>query len=178
MNVVKRQVERLRGSLKITTHPGPGSTFRLQVPVNLSLIPVVLVRVGSETYALPMAAVERILELDPKRIKRMGDQETLAWGGSSLPLRRLGTLLDVPDAASPPRYALLMRHEGHLSGLGVDMVEGHEEVVVKPLPDLLRGIPGLSGVTIMGEGQTVLILDKDLEVVEDSHDCSHSGRRR
>jgi two-component system chemotaxis sensor kinase CheA len=171
MNVVKQQMERLRGSLKITTQPGRGSTFCLQVPVNLSLIPVVLVQVGSETFALPMADVEQICELDPKRIERVGDQETIALGGGTppcatqqggVPLRRLGTLLNIPDAAPDPRYVLLVQQDDQPLGLCVDAVEGHEEVVIKPLPDVLRGIPGLSGVTILGEGRTVLILDKNL----------------
>jgi len=70
--------------------------------------------------------------------------------------------LDVPDAAPDPSYALLMRHNDQPVGLGVDAVERHEEIVVKPLPEALRGLPGLSGVTILGEGQTVLILDESL----------------
>ena len=80
-----------------------------------------------------------------------------------LPLHRLDTLLQVPDAAPDPHYAMLVRRDEEPLGLCVDAVEGHEEVVVKPLPEPLRGIPGLEGVTILGEGQTVLILDRDLQ---------------
>jgi two-component system chemotaxis sensor kinase CheA len=162
MNVVKQQVERLRGSLDITTRPGQGSTFRLRVPINLALISVVLFRVGSETFALPVGDVEQVFELEPKRIERVGDRETLALRGDMLPLRRLGALLNIPDAAPDPRYALLVQQDDQPLGLCVDAVEGHEEVVIKPLPGILCGIPGLSGITILGEGRTVLILDKNL----------------
>jgi two-component system chemotaxis sensor kinase CheA len=162
MNVVREQVERLRGTLKIVTETGQGSTFRLRVPIQLSLIPAVLVRVGSEAYAFPMADIEQIVELEPQRVRQIDGQETLTLDGQDLPLRRLGTLFDVPDAAPIPRYAVLTRPDGQLQGLCVDAVEDCEEVVVKPLPELLRNIPGLSGATILGEGQTVLIIDPSL----------------
>lgn len=161
MNVVKRQVERLRGSLAITTREGQGTTFQLRAPLRLSLMPAVLVRVGSETYALPTTAIEQIIEFDPQKVERVGEREVLAVDGEILPLHRLAALLQVPDAASEPCYALLLRHGELALGLSVDAVEGHEEVVVKPLPDAIRDIPGLSGVTILGEGQTVLILDEN-----------------
>jgi two-component system chemotaxis sensor kinase CheA len=160
MNIVKRQLERLRGSLTITTQIGQGTTFHLQVPLNLSLMSAVLVRVGSETYALPTTAIEQIIEIDPQQVERLGEREVLAIQGNPLPLHRLGTLLQVPDAAPEPRFALLVHHGEHMLGLRIDAVERHEEVVVKPLPDALRDIPGLGGVTILGEGQTVLILDE------------------
>jgi len=162
MNVVKRQVERLRGSLAITTQPGKGTTFRLRVPLKLSLMSAVLVRVGSETYALPTTAIDQIIEFDPQQIERLGEHEMLAVNGQVLPLQRLGVLLQVPDAAPEPRYALLVHHGEQALGLCVDAVEQYEEVVVKPLPDAIRDVPGLSGVTILGEGQTVLILEENV----------------
>jgi two-component system chemotaxis sensor kinase CheA len=162
MNAAKQQVERLRGTLKIATEPGRGSTFRLRVPIRLSLIPAVLVRVGTEAYALPMADVEQIVELEPQQIRQMDGQEMLILDGNNLPLRRLGALFDVPDAAPTPRYAVLTRPDGQLQCLCVDAVQHCDEVVVKPLPELLRNIPGLSGATILGEGQTVLIVDSAL----------------
>jgi two-component system chemotaxis sensor kinase CheA len=162
MNAVKRHVERLRGSLRITTEPGQGSTFRLQLPVSLALAPAILVRVGSETYALPMTGVEQIVEVELGQIERVGEQEVVAWGETILPLRRLSDLLDVPGSDPNPRYAVLVRQNGKAIGLRVDAIEGHEEIVVKPLPEPLRDISGLSGVTILGEGQTVLILDEKL----------------
>jgi len=172
MNVVKRHVEALRGSLQIETRIGQGSTFRLQLPVMLALVQALLVSVGDEQYALPTTHVERIIEFDPARIERVGDRELLrleeglpsSQGGTGgvhgvLPLLRLSELLHSPDGVSQPRHALVVRRNGQPVGLRVDDVLGHEEIVVKPLPPALRGTPGLAGVTILGEGQTVLILD-------------------
>jgi len=79
--------------------------------------------------------------------------------GGVLPLLRLSELLGTPDGTSQPRHALVVRRDGQPVGLCVDEVLGHEEIVVKPLPAALQGTPGLARVTIMGEGQVVLILD-------------------
>ncbi len=184
MNVVKRQLETLRGSLQIETQAGQGSTFRLQLPAMLALVRALLVSVGDEQYALPTAHVERIIEFDPAQIERIGDQELLdlgaglpssqggtggvglpsSQGGAGgvhrvLPLLRLSELLHITGGDPQPRHALVVRRNGQTFGLRVDDVLGHEEIVVKPLPPALRGTPGLAGVTILGEGQTVLILD-------------------
>ena len=159
MSVVKRQVEALRGSLQIETQAGQGSTFRLQLPVMLALVQALLVSVGDEQYALPTAHVEHIIELDPAHIERIADRELLHVGDGVLPLRRLSELLHIPGSDPQPRHALVVRRNGHPVGLRVDEVLGYEEIVVKPLPPALRGMPGLTGVTILGEGQVVLILD-------------------
>ena len=183
MNVVKQQLQTLRGSLQIETQAGQGSTFRLQLPAMLALVRALLVSVGDEQYALPTAHVERIIEFDPARIERIGDQELLnleeppssqggmggvglpsSQGGAGgvhrvLPLLRLSELLHIPGGDPQPRHALVVRRNGQTFGLRVDDVLGHEEIVVKPLPAALRGTPGLAGVTILGEGQAVLILD-------------------
>ncbi|RLC86799.1 MAG: hypothetical protein DRJ03_07760 [Chloroflexi bacterium] len=159
MGVVKRQMEMLRGSLQIETQVGQGTTFRLQLPAMLALVEALLVRVGDEQYALPTVHVERAIELDPARIERVGGRELLHLEEGMLPLRRLGELLRVPGCAPQPRHALIVRRNGHIFGLRVDEVLGHEEIVVKPLPTALHGAPGLAGVTILGEGQVVLILD-------------------
>jgi len=159
MSVVKREVEALRGYLYIETQVGRGSTFRLQLPAMLALVRGLLVSVGSEQYALPTAHVERAIELDPARVERIGDRELIHLESGMLPLCRLGELLCIPGCAPQPRYALLVRRNGHTLGLRVDEVLGHEEIVVRPLPPALRGTPGLAGVTILGDGQVVLILD-------------------
>jgi len=159
MSVVKRQVERLRGSLQIETQVGRGSTFRLQLPIQLSLTDAILLRVGEERYALPMTDVEQIVEIDPTQVEVVGSQQVLTLGDRVVPLRRLSEYMHTPGSDPEPHYALLMRHNGQIVGLGVDAVEGHEEIVVKPLPAALSGLPGLSGVTILGEGQPTLIVD-------------------
>jgi two-component system chemotaxis sensor kinase CheA len=159
MNVVKQQLEALHGSLQIETVLGQGTTFRLQLPAMLAMVRALLVRVGREQYALPSAYVEYTIEIEPEHIEHVGKQELYDLGTGVLPLRHLGELLAIPERDPQPHHALIVQRDGKPLGLCVDDVLGHEEIVVKPLPQALRGTPGLSGVTILGEGQVVLILD-------------------
>jgi len=159
MNVVKQAVEALRGTLQIVTQLGQGTTFQLRLPAMLALLRALLVRVGEEQYALPTAHVEHIVEIIPARLGQIGDQEVYPTAKGLLPLRRLCDLLDCPGGEEEPRHALVVRRDGQAWGLRVDGVIGHEEIVVMPLPPVLRGTPGLSGVTLVGDGRVVLILD-------------------
>ncbi len=159
MSVVKQQVNSLRGSLQIQTQLGKGATFRLQLPIMLALIQAILVRLNNELYALPTTQVERIIEINPAEIKNVGNQEIISLNGHVLPLQRLSTVLCTPDPNPQPKHALVVRKNGQYVGICVDSVLGHEEIVVKPLPAAYRDTPGLAGVTILGAGQTVLILD-------------------
>jgi two-component system chemotaxis sensor kinase CheA len=159
MNVVKQQLEALRGALQIDTRLGHGSTFRLQLPAMIALVQGVIVRVSDEQYVLPAHYVKHVIEFDPSEIEHVGTQELIRHEGGLLPLRQLGELLGTAEAAPPPRHVLVVQHDGQTLGLKVDDVLGHEEIVVKPLPEALSGTPGLAGVTILGEGRVVLILD-------------------
>ncbi len=161
MGVVREQVESLRGTLEIETRPGRGTTFRLKLPVMLALVNAMLIRLGNEQYALPLTRVERIIELDQVLVEQVGQRRVMSVQEGVVPLRCLGELLETPGADPNPRYALLIRRNDQALGLQIDEVLGREEVVAKPLPAALRTIPGMSGVTILGEGQTVLLLDVD-----------------
>ncbi len=177
MTVVKRAVEALRGTLEIETQVGQGSTFRLRLPVMLTLLDAMLVRVGEEQYALPVAQVEHILEIEPAQIECIGGREVMMVDDAMLPLRRMSRLLHVPNADPNPRYALIVRPKGEAVGLRVDAVLGREEIVARSVPVALRSIPALVGVTVMGEGQTVLILDVEEALGEPGITGFPSGRQ-
>ncbi|MEA3351937.1 MAG: chemotaxis protein CheA [Chloroflexota bacterium] len=159
MGVVKHTVETLRGTLEIETQPGQGSSIRISVPVMLAMVDATIIRVGNEKYALPAAQIERIIEINPARIERIGDQQIINRESGVLPVRKLSNLLHTYNADPEPRFALIVQHNGEPVALRVDVVLAHKEIVVKPLPPALHHIPGLTGVTVLGEGQAVLILD-------------------
>ena len=161
MDVVKRQVEALRGSLEIISQEGQGTTFRLRVPLSLAIVPALLVSVGSETYAIPANYVERTVAVDPAAVRRLHRWEMLVEDGNEvIPLWRLGQLLEVPDYRSEKAaYAIVVRRGQQPMGLMVDSLQRTEEIVVKPLGPLLNQIPILGGATILGSGEVVLILD-------------------
>lgn len=160
MDVVRNAVESLRGSLAIETVLGQGSTFTLKLPLTLAVVAVLLVEVGSERYALPVSYVEEILEVESEEIQRSQGQEMVARDGVLLPLVRLGRTLGCPEGESSGRLLLVVcEMRGRLAGLAVDRLVGYREVVVKSLGKALKSLRGFAGVTILGDGSTVLILD-------------------
>ncbi len=160
MDVVRSTVESLRGSLLIESVPGQGSRFTLKLPLTLAVLAVLLVEVGGERYALPVSAVEQMLEIPAGEIQRSQGTELITWDGSLVPLIRLGRLLGCPgEAEGPLRLVVLCEIRGRIAGAMVDRMVGYREVVVKSLGKALKSVRGFAGVTILGDGSTVLILD-------------------
>jgi len=160
MDVVRNSVESLHGTLVIESVLGRGSTFTLRLPLTLAVVAVLLIELGGERYALPVSYVEQILEVAPEEIQRSQGQELVALDGSLIPLVRLGRILGCREGDGGAHQLLaLSEMRGRLVGLTVDRLLGYREVVVKPLGKALKGLRGFAGVTILGDGSTVLILD-------------------
>lgn len=160
MDVVKASLESLRGALLIESVVGQGSTFTLRLPLTLAVVAVLLVEVGGERYALPVSHVEQIMEVSAGEIQRSQGQELITRDGILLPLVRLRRVLGCPreELTTNPLVVLSMMR-GRLVGVAVDRMVGYREVVVKSLGKALKGVRGFAGVTILGDGSTVLILD-------------------
>ncbi len=160
MDVVRTAVESLRGSLVIESVLGQGSAFALKLPLTLAVVAVLLIEVGGERYALPVSYVEQILEVESEEIQRSQGQEMVARDGMLIPLVRLRRILGCPEEEASARQLLVLcEMRGRLMGLVVDRLVGYREVVVKSLGKALKGLRGFAGVTILGDGSTVLILD-------------------
>lgn len=163
MDVVRRQIEALHGSLYIETEPGKGTTFRLRLPLTLAIIQALLVKAGPEMYAVPLSQVEHILEIEPGQVKQVQRwQITTDEEARPLPLLELRELLEIPGNGTERTtvgYAMVVGENRERLGVVVDELISQEEIVIRPLPDALMGIPGLAGASILGEGQVVLILD-------------------
>ena len=160
MDVVKATIESLRGGVVIESVVGQGSTFTLKLPLTLAVVAVLLIEVGGERYALPVSYVEQILEIPADDIQRSQGQELIARDGILLPLVRLGRILGCPQETSRANpLVVLCMMRGRVVGVAVDRMVGYREVVVKSLGKALKGLRGFAGVTILGDGSTVLILD-------------------
>ncbi|NPC71572.1 chemotaxis protein CheA [Corallococcus exiguus] len=162
MDAVKRVVESVGGTLEIDSERGRGTTFTLRLPLTVAVVHLLLVEVGEEVFGLPIAKVVGATEADPESLSRSRETALLPHGNGLLPVHALETLLGVP--ASPmPGYRPFVVMEGDAGtgkvALAVDRLLGQEEVVLKPLSRPLDLLPGLSGVTILGSGRPVFILD-------------------
>jgi two-component system chemotaxis sensor kinase CheA len=164
---VKRQVEALRGELEISSEPGVGTRFRVRLPLTLTIIRALLVGAGGETYAVPFDYIDRVRDVGPGACVLTATGDLLTPEGDRMPVYSLRRLLGVPDAAAAARPAsrnarqayALIASRGMPVALLFDELLGKEEIVVKSLPSILQGIPGLAGATIVGAGDVVLILD-------------------
>lgn len=158
MDVVKRAVEALRGSMEVTSRPGEGTTFQIRLPLTLAIIDGLLVRVGGGFYVLPLSAVEECIEL--RRGAALDNGRTLARvRGEIVPYVRLRDFFRVGGEAPAIEQVVVVEAGGQRFGLAVDMVVGGHQTVIKSLGRLYREVTGLSGATILGDGTVALILD-------------------
>lgn len=162
MDVVKSRVDALGGQLRIEARAGLGSAVTLRLPLTLAIVRVLLVEVRGRQFGLPVSHVQRTAGLDPDEIEWSQGQPLLRLGQRLVPLHDLGALLGLqPRAlrADPSQFLVIAEFGERAAGLAVDRLLTTHEVVVKPLGTPLKGVRGLAGVTVMGDGRTVLLLD-------------------
>jgi two-component system chemotaxis sensor kinase CheA len=160
MDAVKRTVENVGGTLEIESEAGRGTRFTLKLPLTVAVVQLLLVGVGEEVFGLPIAKVLGATEADGDALSRSRETPLLPHGNALLPVHFLETLVGVPGgAASRVRPFVVMESDTGRLALAVDRLLGQEEVVLKALSRPLDLLPGLSGVTILGTGRPVFILD-------------------
>jgi two-component system chemotaxis sensor kinase CheA len=162
MDVVKTKVESLGGSIELESRMGQGTLARIRLPLTLTIIRAMLVEVGGEKYAIPQAVIDEITLLAPDQVRKLEKKEAMLLRDRMLPLVRLSELLQVPDTENGEAGFVVVVRKGDLRyGLVTDTLVGLQDIVVKPLGKLLRGIPGLAGATVLGDGQVSMILAVD-----------------
>jgi len=164
MDVVKRQVDAMRGRLSVVSEPGRGTAFRMILPLTLALIDAMHIRCGSQRILLPTLSIAESFVPGPRACHRMADgRELVELRGETLPLLRLGSLLEIPDAVTDPTQGLVVVLEalGGRVGLLVDDVVTQQQVVIKSLDGAVGQLPFLSGAAILSDGAVGLILNAD-----------------
>lgn len=152
MDVVKTAVERHRGAIRIVSQLGKGTTFLIRLPIELSIVPTMLVRTDGASLALPMATVQRVVEL-PEVFESVGGQPVLRDLGRPLPVRSLGRVLGY--AKSTERVGIVIAAPNPYI-LSVDAVDGTADLVIKPLTCITT--PGITGTARSAEGELVLVI--------------------
>ena len=160
MDAVKRSVESLSGTLAIESRRGEGTRFTMRLPLTVAMQPVLLVRVGQEVVAIPVSKVHGASQAHVEALDRAGGAPQLAFGGGHVPVHDLGVLLGTGPAADGRRRSIVITEsETGRVGLAVDQLLGQEEAVLKPLHGPLSLVPGLSAVTVLGNGRPVFVID-------------------
>jgi two-component system, chemotaxis family, sensor kinase CheA len=164
MDVVRKQVQKLRGRIDVISKPGEGTTFLMKLPLTLAIIDGLVVGVGDQRYIVPLFAVREMLQPAEEAISTIhGRQEMAMVRGTLLPVIRLHQRFQVKPQRQHPWESLLIVSESgsKLFCLMVDELIGKQEVVIKSLGEGMRNIPGVAGGAILGDGRVGLILDPE-----------------
>jgi chemosensory pili system protein ChpA (sensor histidine kinase/response regulator) len=165
MDVVANQVARLGGTLVIHSLAGRGTTFTLRLPLTLAVTQALIVRAGTEVYALPLATVEGIIRIQRRELdERMGQPDAaIEYGGRAYRFHHLAEFIGLPHGRVPDDVervsVILVRAGEQLAALVTDEMQDSREIVVKAVGPQLATIRGIAGATILGDGRVVMILD-------------------
>ncbi len=162
MDVVKRNIEKLRGKVEIASDVGRGSIFKIKLPLTMAIIDGLVVRVGTDRFILPSTSVQMALRPARENIITVhGTGEVLELRGRIMPLHRLHQRFGIPCSAAQPwdGIVVIVEANGKVCALLVDEMVSKQEVVIKSLGAFMQGLPGVSGAAILGDGNIALILD-------------------
>ena len=160
MDAVRATLESLGGSVEFVTQRGRGTATTLIVPITAAVQRVLLVACAGETVAIPIARVERVLEVGAHQIEASGGEEFVLVDGAPLPVLDLARWLAREPAPRGVTATLVLADlRGELAALRVERVSGHQQIYVKPVPELLSRVRALAGLTILGDGRVVFVLD-------------------
>lgn len=162
LDVVRRGVEDLGGSVMISSSRGAGTTFSLWLPFTLAIIDAMLVSIANQTYAVPMGMISESHRFVASDVKTIRTREVVQLRGEVIPLIRMRSFFGIPEADNHPEVsALIVQSRERRAALAVDELMAHQQIVVKSLDNHLRRVRGVSGGTILGSGRIALILDVD-----------------
>ena len=159
MDVVRRNVEALRGSVAIESEPGQGTTVTIRVPLTLAIIQGFKVGIGEESYILPLDAVVECLELPAEETAAGTACGVVNLRGKPLPYLRLRDHFALDGERPSRENVVVVQHGAQTAGVVVDALHGESSTVIKPLGTMFKGIPGVAGSSILGNGRVALILD-------------------
>jgi len=158
MDVVKSKIEALNGSVVIDSEPGKGTQLHIRLPLTLAILPTLMASVGPRIVGLPLALVGEVMSIDPRDVRRAEGRDVLMLEDEIIRLHDLAAWLDCADEGAE-RHVVLVNLGQERRGLIVSTVHGREEVVIKPLGQMLERTPGIAGAAVTGEGRVALILD-------------------
>lgn len=159
MDVVRRNVEALQGSVTVETREGLGTRVSLRLPLTLVLVEGFLVGVAGQRYVIPMQAVAECLDLPAEQAAAERDEGVLGLRGEAVPFLRLRRVFGLQGAGGARESVVVVRHATGRAGLAVDQLLGQSRTILKPLGRLFRGVPGILGSSVTSDGQVALVLD-------------------
>lgn len=162
MDVVKRNIRALSGTIDVRSESNVGTTFTIRLPLTLAIVDGQLVRISNETYIIPLLTIIESIQISQHQVNTVSDKEvTFKWRDEYIPLVKLGHLFGLQTEQEPVSNGLVVvvESDGKKCGLYVNELQTHQQVVVKSLESNYKQVSGISGATILGDGSVALILD-------------------
>lgn len=161
LDVVKAKIEAINGTVEVNTEWGKGSKFIIRLPLTLAIIDALMVKLSEEKFAIPLNNIKEIISIESSKINMVQEQEVILYWNKTLPIIRLGRVLDVPAEKEPEGdLVVVIVKKGDLeAGIVVDSLIGQQEIVIKSLGKYLTGTKVIAGATILGNGSVALIVD-------------------
>lgn len=163
LDVVKKNIQELKGTIEVVTRVGEGTTFRISLPITLAIIQALIVDAGGEKFAIPLTSVDESLRIYSRDIRTVERREVFTLRDFTLPLLRLADAFHIDDerdhGPDTKWFVVVTRAGEKIVGLLVDSLVRQQEVVIKSIGERLKTIPGIAGATEIGEGEIVLVVD-------------------
>ena len=160
LDVVKTMIEKLNGTVSVTSEAGKGTKFSIRLPLTLAIIQGLLVRVGKEVYSIPIASVIESQRVKTEDISTIDNYEVLNVRNEVISILRLSRLFNIKETTqSDYSFVVIVGSEEKKIGVMVDSLIGEEDVVIKPLRDQFTNSPGIAGASVLGDGSVSLIID-------------------
>ncbi|NMB27909.1 MAG: chemotaxis protein CheA, partial [Tissierellia bacterium] len=160
LDVVKSKIEAINGSIEMDSEVNKGTRFIIRIPLTLAIIQALLVKLGDETYAIPLSSITEITSITKNDVRNIQGQEIFLYRGKTIPIVKLNELMEIESTNILDEHVIVVVRKGEKqAGLLVDELIGQQEIVIKPLGKYLSNIKYLSGATILGNGSISLILD-------------------
>ncbi|APR01600.1 cheW-like domain protein [Clostridium botulinum] len=159
MDVVKTKITALGGTVDLISEEGKGSSFIIRLPLTLQIIQALLVGVGSETMAISLGYIDRVIDYEKDIVKKTNNKEVIIYRGNVIPFVRVNEKLGLQESENDKKYIVIVKSGEKTVGLLVDGLLGQKEIVIKPFGKTLQGLKEYIGATILGDGLVTLILD-------------------
>ncbi|MFD2116809.1 chemotaxis protein CheW [Paenibacillus yanchengensis] len=162
LDVVRSKISSLSGDVTIVSEQGKGTKFSVQLPLTLSIISAMLIKMGTEKYALPLSSIMETAIVNRQQIKQIHGQPMIDFRGAIIPLVSLSKVLQCPnydETAEEEHEVVIIRKGDKIAAVVIDEFIGQSEIVLKTLGNYLANIPAVSGATILGDGYVALIID-------------------
>lgn len=159
MDVVKTKISAIGGTVEILSEEGKGTSVIIRLPLTLSIIQALLIKVGDETFAISLGFIDRVININTDEIKLTNNREVIIYRDSVIPLIRLSDKLNIKEADGKEKFVVIVKSGEKTTGLLVDSLSGQQEIVIKNIGKTLADLKEYVGATILGDGLVTLILD-------------------